>query len=300
MLAGALGFGFAISASAGLPPNIWLEGGSNYLGHVQGVCTDGTNLWWSMTFDLVRTDLSGRILERYSDRSEHMGDLCVHGGRLYVGVNRKAKAGARRGDQVWVFDSKSLRRQKVVETPQTIWCNNGIEWSDDRFWIITNAPVFSEYNYVYEFLEDFRFVQCRPIASGWTNLGVQTICRWGGKMLLGCYGTAKGVPGAHENAILVVDRRELTRPSGNNFETPSIVPIEARVRKSGGGGMLFLDGYLWIGRCVTRKLPESEWKTHPNGLVERARFGAFISRERDFEKCYDKASNEWKERGSTK
>ena len=33
---------------------------------------------------------------------------------------------------------------------------------------------------------DFRFKRCVTLASGWTNLGVQTILAHDGKLLLGC------------------------------------------------------------------------------------------------------------------
>ncbi len=85
MLFGLL-FGFA--AYAEMAEKVKLDG-EEFKGHVQGVCTDGTNIYWSMTYDLVKTDQSGRELARYSDKF-HMGDLCWHDGRIYVGVNRMA------------------------------------------------------------------------------------------------------------------------------------------------------------------------------------------------------------------
>jgi hypothetical protein len=118
------------------PGRITLEG-NDFRAHVQGVCTDGTNIYWSMTYDLVKTDMSGRELARYSDKF-HMGDLCWHNGRIYVGVNRTAERGTRRGDEVWVFEPGKLERVKTYPTPQTIWCNNGIEWCGNSWWIIGN------------------------------------------------------------------------------------------------------------------------------------------------------------------
>jgi len=57
-----------------------------YDGHLQGVDSDGTNIWWSFTTRLVRTDLKGHVLTS-AQVPRHHGDLCVCDGRLYVAVN---------------------------------------------------------------------------------------------------------------------------------------------------------------------------------------------------------------------
>lgn len=68
-----------------VPDRIALEG--DYPPHLQGVCTDGTNIWWSHTVELVRTDLKGKVLAHAKRLKSHHGDLCVVGGTLYVAVN---------------------------------------------------------------------------------------------------------------------------------------------------------------------------------------------------------------------
>ena len=239
------------------PGRITLES-NDFRAHVQGVCTDGTNIYWSMTYDLVKTDMSGRELTRYSAKF-HMGDLCWHNGRIYVGVNRTAERGARRGDEVWVFEPDKLERIKVHPTPQTIWCNNGIEWHGGRFWIIGNTPQYGKYNHVFEYTEDFRFVQCRPIESGWTKLGVQTICLWGGKMLFGCYGDGRDPRMPHKACTFAVDVKDLTRKS-LNIEFPYVIPLAGKAGVDSSEGMLVIDGEMWIAR----------------GTNEGRRFGAYI------------------------
>ena len=62
---------------------ILCDGG--YEGHLQGVATDGTCLYWSFTVDLVKTDLEGRLLTAIEVPNHH-GDLCVKDGVLYVEV----------------------------------------------------------------------------------------------------------------------------------------------------------------------------------------------------------------------
>ena len=65
--------------------NIVCEG--KYAGHLQGTDAVGTNIWWSFTKTLVRTDLSGKVLATQNAPS-HQGDLCVKDDTLYVAVNR--------------------------------------------------------------------------------------------------------------------------------------------------------------------------------------------------------------------
>ena len=242
---------------------IYCEG--DYRFHLQGVATDGTNVFWSFTTDLVKTDRSGRVLCKDSIRREegHMGDLCFKDGLLYVGMNMGvAKEGWRNGDEVWVYDAATLKLLRKHPTPETIWCNNGLEWCDGFFWVITSAPKLSRYNLVFKYSPDFHFCGARLIDSGWTNLGVQTICRYRDLMLFGCYGADKPSEGAHENGTFVVDSKALTAPV--SLEYPSIIPIRNRFASYTSEGMLVMDDRLWIahGKVVDSTLPKKDWRFH--------------------------------------
>ena len=113
------------TAYAAVPNGVKLDG-DEFRGHIQGVCTDGTNIYWSMTYDLVKTDMAGRELARYSDKF-HMGDLCWHRGRIYVGVNRMVEKGVRRGDEVRFYSFEEFREKIEKNSPdkhpyiETIW-----------------------------------------------------------------------------------------------------------------------------------------------------------------------------------
>ena len=85
LVAGAVVGVLAHAGIAGLPATIKCEG--SYGGHLQGTDARGTNIWWSFTKKIVRTDLSGRVLAS-CDAPSHQGDLCVKGDTLYVAVNR--------------------------------------------------------------------------------------------------------------------------------------------------------------------------------------------------------------------
>ena len=278
-----LGLLLSFAAYAAVPNGVKLDG-DEFRGHIQGVCTDGTNIYWSMTYDLVKTDMAGRELARYSDKF-HMGDPCWHRGRIYVGVNRMVEKGVRRGDEVWVFEPERLERVKVYPTPQTIWCNNGLEWYGGRFWIVSCTPTHSRYNYVFEYTEDFKFVQCRPIESGWTLVGVQTICLWGDKMLFGCYGSSRDPVMPHKSCTFAVDVKDLARKS-DNVEFPFVVPVSARVESMSAEGMFAFDGGIWTAHGINRSQKDSDGSENRH---EGRKFGARVLRNKVLERKLDAA-----------
>lgn len=237
----------ALVASAA-PSGIVCEGEYPY--HMQGVATDGTNLYWTFTTVLVRTDLDGKVLSRYeiTRSGGHMGDLCCRDGRVFVSMNHAYRDGCRVGDEVWEFDGRTLELARRHPTPQMIWCNNGLEWYGGYFWLVANVPHHSRYNYVFQFTPDFRFKCCRPIDSGWTNIGVQTVCLHGDKMLFGYYGGGeKGSEFQHSPGIFVVDAKALT--SGRRHqESPEILPCERRVPVNAADGLVSLNGRLMAAR----------------------------------------------------
>lgn len=113
---------------------------------------------------------------------------------------------------------------------------------------------------VFRYTADFKFIRCQMIDSGWTNLGVQTVCRYGDKMLFGCYGAPNDSRQPHKSCTLVVDGGALAyRNTSVHGEFPPIVPCERRVEKNTAEGMLVLDGRVMAARGI-RLSPESERK----------------------------------------
>lgn len=222
--------------------------------HCQGVANDGRAIYWSFSTELVKTDLSGKTLGKYVMPGGHMGDLCVHAGKVFVGMNMGSAAdGARVGDEVWVFDAETLKLEKKIPTPETVWCNNGLEWYGGSFWIVTNASKEMPYNHVFEYTSDFRFKCCHPIASGRTYLGVQTICQAKGRMLFGCYGGTAPDGEKIPHCVFSVDFKDLAAGNRNN-ESPSILKVrERRDGVDGAEGLMELDGELWLARGFVRK-----------------------------------------------
>ena len=230
-----------------------------YPWHLQGVATDGTNLFWTFTTALVKTDLRGRLADKVAiGRNEgHMGDLCCMGENVFVGMNLGQSGGCRVGDEVWEFNAKTLRLANKHPTHEALWCNNGLEFFDGCFWVVTSAPRHCRYNMVFRYTRNFRFMRCQMIDSGWTNLGVQTICHHGDKILFGCYGDMRDKQEPHPSCIFAVDAKALSS-AGGGTEAPVIVPCEKRIGKSGAEGMVVLGGQLMIANSIRLSSPEEK------------------------------------------
>lgn len=240
------------AASAASEERITCEGTYPY--HLQGVATDGTNVYWSFTTVLAKTDLKGRLLARCEREHAHMGDLCCKDGKVYVGMNYGPG-----GDVVWRFDAATLAFEKSIPTPQTVFCNNGLEWYGDSFFIIGAVPQHSVYNVIYEYDRNFKFRGCRFIDSGWTFWGVQTIAVIGDKMVFGYYGTGGPVmPHAAGTFVVKADDMAIGR---QNAEFPTIIPSLGRVAEDTSEGIVAIGGKVWKAR--SRKIPEDKDKPHP-------------------------------------
>ena len=233
-------------------------------GHAQGVCSDGTNIWWSTTYEIIRTDMTGKVLGmfRIPTGSHHLGDLTCRGGRLYVGVNNRFGIDDRyvwrKGDEIWTIDSRTMKRIDVHPTPEAAWCNNGVEYAGGYFWVVSSAPQHHEFNYLFQYDAKFRFRTCIPVKSGWTNLGVQTIKAVEGKLLLGCYGSPKDPTMPHEGCTLVIDLKEalaaaLPRNDDSVQHPKPLVAVGRRTGLSSSEGFFVVgDGYYHC-ECTNTK-----------------------------------------------
>lgn len=157
-LAGALPIlGIAFTCQCLVAGEIICEG-SDYPYHLQGVATDGTNLYWTFTTVLVKTDLQGKLVAKHEPKREgaHMGDLSCRNGKVYVGVGRGRRAdGSRIPGEVWEMNAETLAVERTFATPEAIWCNNGLAWWDGSWWVISSSPQGFEYNILVEYDENF-------------------------------------------------------------------------------------------------------------------------------------------------
>jgi len=161
--------------------------------HLQGISTDKkTNLYWSFTDELVRTDLKGKILNKVNVLNHH-GDLCYQDGKIYVAVNLgKFNRPAGEADSwVFVYDSKSLKELARYPVPELVHGAGGISFNNGLFYVVGGLPIGFNENYIYTYDKNFNFLDRHVIASGYTRLGIQTIEHYKDQWWLGCYGSPK-------------------------------------------------------------------------------------------------------------
>ena len=161
--------------------------GGQYRGHLQGTDAAGTNIWWSFTTKLVRTDLSGRVLAS-RDVPSHHGDLCVKGDTLYVAVNH-GRFNSETGGKSFVmsYDALTLAPKDKWEIDMPFGAG-GMTWCGDHFYVIGGLPPTERRNYVHEYDQDFNLVKRHALETGCTSLGIQTAAFIDGEFLFGIYG----------------------------------------------------------------------------------------------------------------
>ncbi len=148
----------------------------DYNGHVQGIVSDGSYIYWSWTSQLAKTDMTGKVL-KVIDVCWHHGDLCLHDGKLYVAVNQgKFNQEAKAKNDVYVYNAADLTYITKYPVPELRHGAGGMDWYDGHFYVVGGLPKGYEHNFVYKYDEQFRFIDRYVIPSGYTKLGIQTAC----------------------------------------------------------------------------------------------------------------------------
>ncbi len=161
-----------------------------YSRHLQGICTNERDaIYWCFTEVLVKTDTQGHVLKQVAVANHH-GDLCFHGGKVYVAVNLgKFNQPAGKADSwVYVYDARDLKELARHKTPELVHGAGGIAWHDGRFLVVGGLPAGVEENYLYEYDNSLRFLKRHVLSSGYTLLGIQTAAFADGHWWFGCYG----------------------------------------------------------------------------------------------------------------
>ena len=163
----------------------------DYKYHLQGIATDDSgNIYWSFTTWLVKTDDQGALLKKV-EVPYHYGDLTWNDGKIYIAANlnkRYLEPGQTRS-WVYVHEDSELKLLSKHPVPEVVHGAGGIEWHNGHFYVIGGLPKTHTANYVYEYTDSLKFVKRHVIESGYTLLGIQTICRSSdGSWWFGCYG----------------------------------------------------------------------------------------------------------------
>ncbi|MCP4644397.1 MAG: hypothetical protein GY851_28395 [bacterium] len=166
-----------------------------YGGHLQGVAVEpGKAIYWSFTVEIVKTDLSGNILNQVKAPS-HQGDLTYHDGKVYVAVNlgQFNQEPGKADSWIYVYDAKDLTLLSKKPAPELVHGAGGMAYHDKRFIVVGGLPKTHNQNYAYEYDKDLTFVKRHVIESGQTNLGIQTAEFFDGHWWFGCYEERKGL-----------------------------------------------------------------------------------------------------------
>lgn len=158
--------------------------------HLQGVAGNGVDrIYWSFTDVLVKTDAAGTVLAKV-DVPRHHGDLCLAGDKLYVAWSNKFNSpGA--DSKIYVYNAEDLSLLEIVPVKEVIFGAGGVEHLDGHFYVIGGLPPGYEENTVYEYDSEWKYVTSHTLPSGYTNLGIQTVCFHDGFFWFGCYTVAK-------------------------------------------------------------------------------------------------------------
>lgn len=161
-----------------------------YRHHLQGICTDDeAALFWSFTTTLVKTDESGKVLNKIEVENHH-GDLCYHDGKVYVAVNlgQFNRPAGQADSWVYVYRADDLGFVAKHAVPEVVHGAGGMAFHDGEFVVVGGLPEGLEENYAYIYSPEFVLLRRQVIDSGYTRMGVQTLAFAEGNWWFGCYG----------------------------------------------------------------------------------------------------------------
>lgn len=178
----------------------------DYKNHLQGVAVDNQgNFYWSFTTVLLKTDAQGKQLASV-DVPWHYGDLTWHDGKVYVAVNlgKFNQEPGQADSWVYVHEDQELKLLDKHPVPEAVHGAGGMEWHNGHFYIVGGLPTTHIKNYIFQYNEEFGFVKRHEIPSGYTLLGIQTVCRSAdGNWWFGCYGQPQVVLRTDDNFKLL-------------------------------------------------------------------------------------------------
>lgn len=191
----------------------WITCDGSYDGHLQGVGTDGTSLFWSHTTQLVKTDLQGQLMHRI-DVPSHHGDLTLHDGEVFVAVELGEfnQPPGQSDPWIYVYDAGDLKLLRKYRIPELVHGAGGIAYHDGAFVVVGGLPGNYQENYLFEYNEQFQFMKRHALLSGQTRLGIQTAAYMDGHWWFGCYGSPEN-PGL----LKVNEDFRLVGQSSKNF-----------------------------------------------------------------------------------
>ena len=216
---------------------IRLEG--EYRHHLQDVWRDGKFIYWAHTSQLIKTDMSGRILAK-ADVTEHHAGIEVRDGKVYVAVcTLQSKTGGKTLPEPRVtvngYDAEPLTLLEEHVTDVTDRAGSLAILDDGTFLVgCLRPPDITATQVRFHHLDkDFRLIKSYVLDDVPVKLGIETIKLHGGFYYLNMY--------LHGGLCLKLDQdfREV-----------------ARYRLNGTYGLVFDGDEVWAG--YTRQNPETK------------------------------------------
>ena len=174
---------------------IKLEG--EYSGHLQDVWREGPYIYWAHTQDLVKTDLTGKILKRVKVEGHHAG-LQVKDGKVYVAVciiqgTTGGKTTPECRVTVGEYDAETLALVKMHVTDINDRSGSLTILDDGTFLVGCLRPQDISLTQVrfHHLDKDFRLIKSHVIDNVPVKLGIETLKRKNGCLYLGMYGIDK-------------------------------------------------------------------------------------------------------------
>lgn len=168
--------------------------------HLQGVATDGTNIFWASGNELVKTDATGRP-QAERKVGYHHGSPCVVDGVVYVAVNEgKFNQLDAAKNFVRAYRASDLAPVGSWPIPEPRGGAGGVTAANGRFYVVGGLHPSETANRVAEYDADFNLVKVHELA-GYTRLGFQTACFAKGRFWFGAY--ADWAPGGQPDATHV-------------------------------------------------------------------------------------------------
>lgn len=245
-------FGMLCGFASGALPDvkeIVLEG--EYDGHLQDVWYDGSNaLYWAHTQDLLKTDLSGRILRRARVKGHHAG-IELKDGKLYIAVCKmQSTTGGKTTPECRVtvgeYDAETLELVKMHETDIHDRSGSLAILADGTFVVGCLRPQDIAKTQVrfHHLDKNFRLIKSYVVDDVPVKLGIEVIKRKGDALYLNMYGK----PGTVQ---LDKDFREIWRGD-----------------LGGSTGLVFDGDAIWVGR--TKRIAETGKKpVYRSKLIRR-------------------------------
>lgn len=240
----------ALAAYAGIPDvkEIKLEG--EYSGHLQDVWYDGGQyIYWAHTQDLLKTDLSGKIVRSAKVQGHHAG-IQVKDGKVYIAVcAMQGKTGGKTTPSCRVtvgeYDAETLALVKMHVTDVHDRSGSLTILEDGTFLVGCLRPQDIAPTQVrfHHLDKDFKLIKSYVVDNVPVRLGIETLKRKNGFLYLGMYGADKsGQKLDFDTVKLDKDYKEVWRG------------------RIGGSCGSFEDGaYRWVSQTTRKKGAEKKF-----------------------------------------